>query len=137
MNYHEEIKRLLKPLSHRLKVRFACECALDVKHLMPAESAASLEVVESWLKGQASQAEVEAAVDAANYAAYYAAYTTTYAMRAAYAAYSAATTSAAYAAYAAYSAANNKEEKMREYHGNLVRMIKNLSELEKIIYNIL
>jgi hypothetical protein len=147
MNHLKEIQELLKPLPHKLKVRFALDCALDVKHLMTPEAIQALDVVGKWLKGEVAQAEVEAAAayaynaayaassashaaQSANYAAYYSAYATTTAARSDYAA-----TRAAYnAAYHAASAGNNKDKKIKEYYENLKGMILNMSELEKLVY---
>jgi hypothetical protein len=153
---YKEMQRLLKPLSRKLQVRFALDCALDVRHMMSTEAVAVLEVVERWLKGKATEEEVRvaalaaysAATTSAAKAAYYAASAAysaaNYAAKAAYYAASVVYTSykdfasytAHYAANAAYSAAENREEKMKEYHGNLVGMISNLSELEKVIYDL-
>jgi hypothetical protein len=153
MNYLNEIQELLKPLPHRLQVRFALDCALDVKHLMTPEAIQALDVAEKWLKGEATQYEVEAATTAARAAYYAAAYHAARADYAARAAYHAAATAAradyraayysaraAYgasyaAAYAAANAGNNKDKKIKEYYENLKGMILNMSELEKLVYN--
>ena len=117
MNHLKEIQELLKPLPHKLKVRFALDCALDVKHLMGPEAVQVLDVVGKWLKGEVAQAEV---ADAADYATIHA---------------SPAYNAASHASYAAVNAAGkNKDKKIKEYYENLKGMILNMSELEKLVY---
>jgi hypothetical protein len=147
MNYEKEIEKLLTPLPHKLQVRFALDCALDVKHLMGPEAIQALDVVGKWLKGEATQAEVADAAARANYAARAASHAD-YAANAAYAVYNAAyhaaqsasyaANAAAYASYAAnaLAAAENRDKKIKEYYENLRSMILNMSELERLIYGL-
>jgi hypothetical protein len=150
MNYEKEIEELLKSLPHKLQVRFALDCALDVKHLMGPESIQALDVVGKWLKGEATQAEVEAAYHAATaaiHAAYYNAANADYAayhaaQSADYAAYHAAQSAnyaayhAAQSAYHAAAAAENRDKKIKEYYEKAKTIISNLSELEKLVYDV-
>jgi hypothetical protein len=142
MNYEKEIEELLKSLPHKLQVRFALDCALDVKHLMAPESIQVLDAVEKWLKGEATQAEIEAVVATASHADYRAAYYSARAAaaNAAYAVYNAAYHAAQSASYAAYNAAlgagNNKDKKSKEYYEKAKAIVSNLSELEKLVYNV-
>jgi cytochrome oxidase Cu insertion factor (SCO1/SenC/PrrC family) len=161
MNYENKIENLLTRLPHKLQVRFALDCALDVKDLMGPESIQALDFVEKWLKGEATQAEVEAAAYAYNaaYAATRAAYNaynasaaaSRAAYNAAYAASSAASAASPRGAYNAYNAAyaynasaaayayatgKNRDKKIKEYYENLRSMILNMSELEKLVYNV-
>jgi hypothetical protein len=115
IDYYKEIEKLLEVTPKHIYVAFAVSCARDQLHNIKDENTYkqcedALNVVERFNKGQATQAEVEAAYSAANAAssAAYAASSATHAAHCAAnnAAYSAAR-SAAYAAYAAHSAANN------------------------------
>jgi hypothetical protein len=135
MNYEKEIENLLTPLPHKLQVRFALDCALDVKHLMAPESIQALDAVEKWLKGEVTQAEIEAVAATASHAAYAAAQSASYAAyAAAYAAAPAAYHASLAASYAA--AGKNKDKKIKEYYENLRSMILNMSELEKLVYDV-
>ena len=113
----------LKKLSHIYQVKFAIFCARQVIHLVDEKYLSTcektIEVVEKWLIGEASDEECSATANAAyataNAAAYAAAYAAYAAAHAAYAAAYAAITANA-AAYAANAAAhaNDKQKLINE-----------------------
>ena len=141
MNYEKEIKRLLEGLPHKLQVKYALSCAESVFHLIKDEDKPvvrkSLDTAALWLVDKASADEVYAASSAISPAyaaaaatAYSAAYSAVYAADAAY-----------YAAYyaadlAVDAAAKAKDKDLKHYYEELVRMIKDLTELDKLIYDI-
>jgi hypothetical protein len=157
IDYYKEIEKLLKVAPKHIYVAFAISCARDQLHNIKDENTYkqcenALNVVERFNKGQATQAEVEAAYSAAHSAAdaAYAAYAAhSAANSAAYAAYSAANNaannaaySAADAAYAAYNAADAANSaaysaKMKQYYEVLHEMLTKLTLIEKIVYDIL
>ena len=153
---HDEIKSLLPKLPHKMQVSFALYCAKDVFHLVKEEDRATvkacIDTVELWLKGKATVKECEAAAyaaanainnvaynaSAAYYSAYYSAYYTAYA--AADATYAAAHI-AHYAAYAANAKAGGNgttfyNKAMEKYLNHLNEMIKDLTSIERILFNI-
>jgi hypothetical protein len=110
-------------IDRKLAVLAACDCADQVKHLVPESVRDTTDIVRKWCSGEATLDEVRAASDAASAAyaaasaayaaadaaadaAASAAYAAAYAADAASAAYAAAD-AAAYAAYAAASLANS------------------------------
>jgi hypothetical protein len=145
----KDIEKLLSPLPKQLQVEFALYCAKDVFHFIKNKDQADtanlcIELTTRWLKGEnvienellyaASYASASAAYadSAASYAAASAAYA--HAASAAYAAHA-----ASYAAASASSAAfyaKNEQQKLYEYYKYLLNMINNLSELERVIYDI-
>jgi len=125
MHYRVELERLLNRLPHKLIVEFAVYCVNDVKELIPKKALPALELTEKWLKNPLSVSNKELS-DATNAA---------YATNATYAAANAAH-AAANAAHAAARAAKSSEKKQEQYYTHLFNMITNLSELEKVIYNI-
>jgi len=159
----QDIQNLLSRLPHTIQVTFALHCCNDIRSLITGpKSLKALEVVEKWLHNPASVTTQEL-YDAAAAAAYTANATAT-ANAAAYAANAAATASSAYSAsasaYAAYSAsasayavssaayaawacssssgASNAEYnvKINQYYNDLVLMLKDLTELEKVLWDI-
>jgi len=154
------IKKLLNELPHHMKVEFAVYCVNDIKSLIPKEALPALELTEKWLRAphlvfkkelnaaayaaayaadaaDAAADAADAAADAADAAADAAAYAADAAADAADAADAAADAAdaAAYATYAA-SYTTKKEEKLAQYEAHLMKMIDNLTELEKIIYTL-
>ncbi len=166
MTIYDKILHLLNKLPHQIQVSFALYCCNDIKELIIDErSIKALIIVEKWLNNPASvssqelqdayaaSASASAATAAATaaasaYAAYAAAATaasaayaaTAYASAAtAYASAATATAYAAYAAaYAAYAAAYSakKDKKLLQYYNHLITMIQNLTDLQKLIFNI-
>ena len=149
MNYEKEIEILLKKLPHKLQVKYALYCAESVFHLVKDEDKPvvrkSLDTAALWLVDKASADEVYAASSAISPAyaasvaisAVYAATAATAATAASYAAASASAISAAYAARAAVSASTkDKNNASKHYYKELIRMIKDLTELDKLIYDL-
>jgi hypothetical protein len=120
MTTHDKIRSLLNRLPHHLQTRFAYLCCIDIKDQIKSESdLEALALVKDWLDGKTvSLKELCAAANAA------------YAANAANA--------AAYAAYAAYAAATSitREKKLKQYLNMLQTMIKDMTELEKILYDL-
>jgi hypothetical protein len=137
MTTHDKIRSLLNRLPHHLQTRFAYLCCIDIKDQIKSESdLEALALVKDWLDGKTvSLKELCAAANAA-----YAANAANAAAYAAYAAYAAANAAnaAAYAAYAAYAAATSitREKKLKQYLNMLQTMIKDMTELEKILYDL-
>ena len=136
-NYGKEIEILLKKLPHKLQVKYALSCAESVFHLVKDEYKPgvrkSLDTTALWLVDKVSADEVYAAYivsASAAYTAYSSAISAAYAADAAY--YAA--TSAAYLAVDA--AAKAKDKDLKHYYEELVRMIKDLTDLDKLIYDI-
>ena len=138
---YDEIKSLLLKLPHKLQVSFALYCAKDVYPLVREEDRvvvkACINTVELWLKGKATAEECVAVTNIAYtaHAAAYAintAYTASYATYAAYAAY--------YSAYAAAKVAANtiidSDKAAEKYLAHLNKMIKDLTPIERVLYNI-
>ena len=153
MSPYDEIKSLLPKLPHKLQVSFALYCAKDVYPLVREEDRAvvkaCINTVELWLKDKATAKECVTA----SYAIYthitHAANASSYAARSAYAAYTASTADAIYYAdYAANAAANAANVKaggngttfynkaMEKYLNHLNEMIKDLTPIEKVLFNI-
>jgi hypothetical protein len=145
MNYEKEIERLLYKLPHRLQVTYALDCAESVFHLVEDKDKEvvrkALDTTALWLIDKASSDEVYAAHSAystasAADAAYYAVYAASNADAAYYAAYYA----AVYAYYAACSAsaatAASSRKGIKHYYEELLGMIKRLTELDKLIYDL-
>lgn len=118
-NYYSEIEKLVLTAPKPIYVAFAVYCARDQLHEIKDEKLYrkcndALAVVERFMRGQASQAEVEAAYSAASAAS--------------------AASSVVSATSAAYSATYSNKSK--QYYEKLGEMLQSLSKLEKIIYNI-
>jgi len=148
INYYKKIEELISKTPRPIYIAFAIHCARDVLTNIKDEKIYSecynaLAITEAFNQGLATQAEVEAAYSAAYSAAnaahaanaaYSAAYSAANAARsAAYSAYYAAH-SAAHAANAAYSTAY--DDKIKQYYGVLCGMLRNLTKLERIIFNV-
>lgn len=134
MTATQQIESLLQQLPHKLQVRFAYLCCMDIKDkIKDKASLKALALTKAWLDGEAvTKEELKAAANSAANSAHYATY-------AAYntAAYYANT--AVYASNAAYYAADaypNPKTKLNEHLLMLKTMIKDMTELEKILYNI-
>lgn len=115
MNYEKEIEILLKKLPHKLQVKYALSCAESVFHLVKDEDKPivrkSLDTTALWLVDKASADKVCAS--AATYAA-----------------------AARAAVSAVYFAAKVKDNASKHYYEELVLMINDLTELDKLIYDI-
>ena len=113
MNHYEEIKRLLPLLPHKFQVQFALYCAKDVFQHIPKKNQeviqTMIDLVQDWLNGKTvSNQEFNAAAHVA-YAAAYAA------------------NAAAHAANAAI---------YEKYYNELFRIIKEITDLEKVLYKL-
>ena len=131
IDYYKKIEELIYKTPKPIYVAFAIHCARDVLVTIKDEKLYSdcynaLAVVEAFNQGLTTQVEVEAAYAAIN-AAYSAA--SSAANSAAHAA-----NSAAYAACVASNAAN--DDKIKQYYGVLCGMLRNLTKLERIIFNV-
>ena len=154
-NPYDEIRSLLPKLPHKMQVSFALYCAKDVYPLVREEDRTvvkdCLDIVELWLKGKATAKECKAVADT-TYNIAYTVYTARAVINAANAANvvyaaNAAANAAAYAAYysayayaAAHSASNavstaNYDKAMEKYLKHLNEMIKDLTSIEKILFN--
>ena len=140
-NYGKEIKILLNKLPHKLQVKYALYCAESVFHLVKDEDKPgvrkSLDTTALWLVDKASADEVYASANYTACAYYAAAYAT--ASAAAATVYAASATSAYFYAAtsaSAASAAKAKGKDLKHYYEELVRMIKDLTDLDKLIYDI-
>ena len=153
---YKQIKSLLPKLPYKLQVSFALYCAKDVFHLVRDKDKdrvkTCIDTVELWLKGKATAKECQAAADA-SYASAYAAdhaihYTAHSAANAIYYTANAINTAytASYAAYAAYYsayaaakvAANtiiDSDKAAEKYLAHLNKMIKDLTPIEKVLFN--
>ena len=144
----KEIESLCNKLPKDIYVYFAIYCAEDCFYLVKAEDKAvirhCIDTTKAYMKGQAAKTELDNATSTS-----YASSAANAAANAAYAsaayASSASASSAAYAASsaAAYSAssaasavASKKETKLKEYLEVLKTMIKYLSPLEKLLYDL-
>ena len=158
IDYYKKIEELIYKTPKPIYVAFAIHCARDVLVTIKDEKLYSdcynaLAVVEAFNQGLTTQVEVEAAYaainaaysaasSAANSAAYSAASSTANAAySAAYSAASSAANSAAHAAnsaaYAACVASNAaNDDKIKQYYGVLCGMLRNLTKLERIIFNV-
>ena len=140
---YDEIKSLLPKLPHKMQVSFALYCAKDVFHLVRDKDRTvvkdCLDTVELWLKSKATAEECNATADATfalgdTYAAVDAANA---ARAASYSAYFAADT-AAYTACAATDATStaNYDKAIKKYLNHLNKMIKDLTPIEKVLFDI-
>ena len=117
MTNQQEIELILLKLPHRMQVLFAVYCCDDVIDLIKDEaSIKTLDLVKQWLKDPAS-VTVQELIDAA-----YAAHAADYVAHA--------------AAYVAANASKDKEKKLSQYLKHLKSMIKDLSKLEKAIWEL-
>ena len=140
-NIQDNIKSLINSLPHSLKVSFALYCAEDSYQYLDDKTKPSslicIELVKKHLNSPKAVSATElidaaraaSAASGAAYAAYAASAASGAASIAAYAA-----SNAAYAASAAYDKTHN--EKLLQYENYLKEMIRNLSELERIIYKL-
>ena len=84
MNYRDEIQNIMNKLPHKLQVRYAYLCCMDIKDLMKDEASLNaLGLVELWLidESKVSKEELRNAASYAAYAANNAAYAINYDMK--------------------------------------------------------
>lgn len=139
MTFRDRVEKVLSQLPHRLSVEFALYCCNDIKDFItdPA-SIKALELTQKWLDTNGEGVTAEELLAASNAAvnAAYASYAT-----AAYASYATGATgaTAAYASYAAVNAAyaaGARKDKEKQYLNHLVKTIANLSELERVLWDV-
>ncbi len=141
-DYLNEIEELLKNTPHVYQVIFAIYCAESVVQNLDKETKApalaAIESAKAWVKSpteenaSAASAAASAAYHVASNAAY-AASNAAYAAHAAYAAYHAASNAAYAASNAAYAAKNKKSKELYEM---LLKIINDMTRLEKILYEL-
>lgn len=108
-NYIKKIEQICNKLPRLLVVRYALEVARSVEDLDTTGAAkACNDTLEGYLRGEKTLDEVRDA-SSASYSAYA-------------------------ASYASYSTASSKKEK--EYYELLLKRVKELTELERLIYDI-
>ena len=149
-NYGKEIEILLKKLPYKLQVKYALYCAESVFHLVKDEDKPgvrkSLDTTALWLVDKASTDEVYASAlsQTVTASAYSSAISAAYAADAAVSAYSSASAASSasyaysYAYLSAYCSASTKDKNnaSKHYYKELIRMIKDLTELDKLIYDL-
>jgi len=141
MSAYEEIQIILSKLPKPLVVSFAIYCAEDCFHLVENRNKASvrkiIDTTKAYMLGQVTLAELAAASSYASASSYAASAASSAAASYASAVFYSDTRAASYAAYyAALSFDKGMEYKLNEYLTYLKTMLNNLSNLERLIYDL-
>lgn len=146
-----KLEALLSKYSHLPKsffITFGLHCVYSVKHLFKHEDSIKfLDITQLWLDGKATDEEVKAVyrdyctdfhiIGADRYNADYAAYNILYAAAIAYGDYTTVVHTATLRASRPTSyTILEKHSILLKYQAEFVRMLKSLSKVEKLIYNI-